>query len=37
MTDDSAGTNQRGERRPYVKPFVRNLDLVDTEYKTQCL
>ena len=31
MTEDSAGTDQRGERRPYVKPFVRNLDASDTE------
>jgi hypothetical protein len=33
MTNDSAGTDQRGERRPYVKPFVRNLDVLDTEAK----
>jgi hypothetical protein len=31
MTDDIAGTNQRGERRTYVKPFVRNLDAMETE------
>jgi hypothetical protein len=34
MTDDSAETDQRGKRRPYVKPFVRNLDAMDTEGKT---
>jgi hypothetical protein len=34
MTDDSAGTDQRGGRLPYVKPFVRNLDVMDTEGKT---
>jgi hypothetical protein len=33
MADDGAGTNQRRGRRPYVKPFVRNLDLSDTEGK----
>jgi hypothetical protein len=33
MTDDT-GTDQRGERRPYIKPFVRNLDASDTEGKT---
>jgi hypothetical protein len=33
VTDDSAGTDQRGGRRPYVKPFVRNLDAVDTQGK----
>jgi hypothetical protein len=31
MTEDSAGTDQRGVRRPYVKPFIRNLDAADTE------
>jgi hypothetical protein len=31
MADDNAGTDQRGERRPYLKPFVRNLDAVDTQ------
>jgi hypothetical protein len=31
MTTDSAGTDQRGGRRPYVKPFVCNLDASDTE------
>ena len=32
MTDESAGTNQRGgQRRPYMKPFVKNLDIVETE------
>jgi hypothetical protein len=34
MIDDSAGTNQQGKRRPYVKPFVRNLDASDTEGKS---
>ena len=34
MTEDSASTDKRGERRPYVKPFVRNLDASDTEGKT---
>jgi hypothetical protein len=33
MTDDSAGTDQRGERRQYIKPFVRNIDMSDTEGK----
>jgi hypothetical protein len=33
MTDDSAGTDQRAERRKYVNPFVRNLDVDDTEGK----
>jgi hypothetical protein len=33
MTDDSAETDQRGERRSYVKPFVRLLDWEDTEGK----
>jgi hypothetical protein len=33
MTDDSADTDQRAARRPYVKPFVRNLDVEDTEGK----
>jgi hypothetical protein len=33
MTDDSADTDQLGERLPYVKPFVRNLDASDTEGK----
>jgi hypothetical protein len=36
MTEDSGGTDQRGGRRPYVKPFVRNLDVVDTEGKSFC-
>lgn len=31
MAEDIAGNDQRGERRPYVKPFVRNLDAVDTK------
>jgi hypothetical protein len=31
MAEDGAGTDQRGDRRPYVKPFVRNLDASDTE------
>ena len=34
MTTDTAGTDQRGGRRPYAKPFVRNLDASDTESKT---
>jgi hypothetical protein len=34
MTDNSEDARQRGERRPYVKPFVRNLDVIDTESKT---
>jgi hypothetical protein len=33
MTDDSAATVQRGERLPWVKPFVRNLDMTETEGK----
>jgi hypothetical protein len=33
MTDNGAGTNQRGGRRPHVRPFVRNLDVLDTESK----
>ena len=33
MNDDTAGIDQRGGRRPYVKPFVRNLDVMDTEGK----
>jgi hypothetical protein len=33
MAEDTAGTNQRRGRRTYVKPFVRNLDLSDTEGK----
>jgi hypothetical protein len=31
MIENTAGTNQRGARLPYVKPFVRNLDVMDTE------
>jgi hypothetical protein len=31
MTDDSAGSDQGDGRLPYVKPFVRNLDAVDTQ------
>ena len=31
MTGHSAGTDQRGERHPYLKPFVRNLDVEDTD------
>jgi hypothetical protein len=34
MIEDSAGTDQRGERLPGVKPFVRNLDVSVTEGKT---
>jgi hypothetical protein len=30
MTESTEGT---GARRPYVKPFVRNLDVEDTENK----
>jgi hypothetical protein len=30
---DSAETDQRGGRRPYIKPFVRNLDVSVTEGK----
>jgi hypothetical protein len=33
MTEDSAGTDQRGARRPYIKPFLKNLDVVDTQNK----
>ena len=33
MADDSTETDHRGGRRPYVKPFVRNLDVEDTEGK----
>jgi hypothetical protein len=33
MADESAETDQRGGRRPYVKPFVRSLDVEDTEGK----
>jgi hypothetical protein len=33
MTGHSAGTDQRGERHPYLKPFVRNLDVEDTDGK----
>lgn len=32
MTED-AGTDQRGGRRPDIKSFVRNLDVLDTEGK----
>jgi len=31
MTEDSAGTDQRGGRRRYVKPFVRSLDVSVTD------
>ena len=34
MTDESARTDLGGGRRPYVKPFIRNLDAADTEGKT---
>jgi hypothetical protein len=42
MTQEVAGAGirsegtlgQRAERRPYVKPIVRNLDVLDTEGKT---
>jgi len=33
MTHDCAGTDQRGARLPYVKPFARNLDILDTKAK----
>ena len=33
MTDESAGTDQGENRRPYAKPFIRNLDASDTEGK----
>lgn len=33
MTEDSSGFDQRGARRPDVKPFVRNLDVEDTKHK----
>jgi len=33
MTDESAGTKRYWDRRPYVKPFIRNLDASDTEGK----
>ena len=33
MTHDNAGTDQRGERRQYVKPFVGDLDVSVTEGK----
>jgi hypothetical protein len=33
MAEDSAGTDQSGVRRPYVKPIVRNLDVLDTQQK----
>ena len=33
MTENSAGTHQRGLRRAYVKRFVRNLDASDTQGK----
>jgi hypothetical protein len=33
MTEDGGGTDQRGGRRPYVKPFVRSLDAADTDVK----
>jgi len=33
MPHDSAGNDQGSARRPYVKPFLRNLDLSDTEGK----
>jgi len=33
MTED-AGTDERGGRRPYLKPFVRNLDVMETEGKS---
>jgi hypothetical protein len=31
---DSVGNDERGERRPYLKPFVLDLDVVDTEGKS---
>jgi hypothetical protein len=33
MTEDTAGTDQSGVRRSYLKPYVRNLDVVDTQGK----
>lgn len=35
MLDDTPETDQRVGRRRYMKPFVRNLDMADTEGKTQ--
>ena len=34
MIEDSAGTDQRGGRHPYVKPYVRSLDVAITEGKS---
>jgi len=33
VAEDSAGTDQPVERFPWVKPFMRNLDVEDTDGK----
>jgi hypothetical protein len=33
MENTYAGSASKGARRPYVKPFLRNLDVMDTEGK----
>ena len=30
----NVSTDEVGRRRPYIKPFVRNLDVVETEGKS---